>query len=57
MPYGRHLGFFSLAALACLLALASTPAQAIQGGVLAPRNMLDQATVGVGTLLAGSEGI
>ena len=54
MPYGRHFGIFSVTALACLLALTSGPAQAIQGGALAARNSLAQATVGVGTLLAGS---
>ena len=54
MPYGRHFGIFSVSALACLLALTSSPAQAIEGGALAARNALDQATVGVGTLLAGS---
>jgi hypothetical protein len=54
MPYGRHFGIFSATALACLLALTSSPAQAILGGALAARNSLGQATVVVGTLLAGS---
>jgi secreted trypsin-like serine protease len=51
---GRYFGFFSLTALACLFAMVSTPAQAIEGGALAARNALDQATVGVGILHAGS---
>src|SRR5271170_4425404 len=46
----RHFQRYRL----CLLALTSGPAQAIQGGALAARNSLAQATVGVGTLLAGS---
>jgi len=52
MPHGRHFGFFSVTGLACLLV--SSPAQAIEGGVLAPRNALARATVEVGTLHAGS---
>ncbi len=54
MSHGRRFGFFSPVALACSLALVSSPAEAIRGGTLAARNTLAQATVGVGTLLGGS---
>jgi secreted trypsin-like serine protease len=54
MSYRSRLVSCCLSALACALALAATPAQAIRGGALAGRNALTEATVGVGTLLAGS---
>jgi secreted trypsin-like serine protease len=52
MPHGRRIGFVAIAAIG-LMALARGPAGAIQGGALASRNALADATVGVGTLIAG----
>lgn len=43
--------------VACALLLAGGPASAIDGGALAGRNRLSQATVGIGTLVAGSNSI
>jgi hypothetical protein len=49
MPHGRSLAIAAIG----LLALLAGPARAIQGGALASRNALADATVGVGTLIAG----
>jgi hypothetical protein len=44
-------------AAACALLLAAGPSAAIDGGAVAGRNRLSQATVGIGTLVAGSGSI
>src|SRR5436309_3521127 len=45
------------ATAACALLLAAGPSAAIDGGAVAGRNRLSQATVGIGTLVAGSGSI
>src|SRR5947209_5862578 len=41
----------------CVLAISAGPSSAIDGGALAGRNRLSQATVGIGTIVAGSGSI
>jgi hypothetical protein len=53
----RHRRTLHTLAAACALLLSAGPSSAIDGGAVAGRNRLSQATVGIGTLVAGSDSI